>query len=232
MNAAPSAPPPPSGRQLAIASVGAAGVAAVLLVVAVLPAEYGIDPLGTGAALGLISPAAADAPGAPGLDQPAVATAAETEEARLTPSLLGPVSYYAAPYAFDHIAFTLGPYEYVEYKYRLEQGASVHFAWEASAPVMHDLHADPDGAEDHDPVSFDARERTRAFGTHTAPFPGMHGWLWENPGSEVVTVSLTSAGFFRSATEYRSNGTRVAHDVEALGTLADVLVALRAGNQP
>ena len=42
------------GRRLAIATVIALMVAALLLLAAVLPAEYGVDPLGTGKALGLL----------------------------------------------------------------------------------------------------------------------------------------------------------------------------------
>ena len=42
---APQAAP---GRQLWLASAGAAAIAIVLLVIAILPAEYGVDPLGTG----------------------------------------------------------------------------------------------------------------------------------------------------------------------------------------
>jgi hypothetical protein len=45
--------PLPSMRTLAITTAIALGLAAVILVTTVLPAEYGIDPLGTGEALGL-----------------------------------------------------------------------------------------------------------------------------------------------------------------------------------
>src|SRR5882762_11346340 len=44
---------PPSKKSLAKATIVALLVAAVLLITAILPAEYGIDPLGTGKALGL-----------------------------------------------------------------------------------------------------------------------------------------------------------------------------------
>lgn len=44
---------PPSGRKLAISIVTAFACAAVLLVLVVLPAEYGIDPTGFGARMGL-----------------------------------------------------------------------------------------------------------------------------------------------------------------------------------
>ena len=40
-------------KKLALATVFAVVVAAVILVVAVLPAEYGVDPLGAGKLLGL-----------------------------------------------------------------------------------------------------------------------------------------------------------------------------------
>ena len=44
----------PSMAKILTATLIAAAVAVVILVVAVLPAEYGIDPLGTGKALGLM----------------------------------------------------------------------------------------------------------------------------------------------------------------------------------
>lgn len=43
----------PSSKQLAASTLVAAGVAALLLVTAILPAEYGIDPTGIGRTLGL-----------------------------------------------------------------------------------------------------------------------------------------------------------------------------------
>src|SRR4030095_15515352 len=51
----------PSTGRIVAASAIALVVALVVLVVAVLPAEYGIDPLGTGKALGLLELAQASA---------------------------------------------------------------------------------------------------------------------------------------------------------------------------
>ena len=45
--------PLPSSRQLAVTTLAALAVAGVILVTIVLPAEYGIGPLGTGELLGL-----------------------------------------------------------------------------------------------------------------------------------------------------------------------------------
>ena len=43
---------PPSGRRIGLSVLGALAVAGIVLVTAVLPAEYGIDPTGIGGALG------------------------------------------------------------------------------------------------------------------------------------------------------------------------------------
>jgi hypothetical protein len=193
----------PSGRRLVWATVAALIVAAAVLVVAVLPAEYGLDPLGTGRALGLM----------PTPPPEAAAPATATGDAQTAPTMVGPIAYFPAPFATDRAAFELGPYDYVEYKYRLEQGASLQFAWEATVVVPHDFHADPDGADDHDEVSFDKQERARAAGSYTAPFAGMHGWFWENPGPTPITVTISTSGFYSAATEFRPNKRRIEHAI-------------------
>jgi hypothetical protein len=197
--------PLPSTRTLAITTVVALLVAVVILITTVLPAEYGIDPLGTGEALGLTAianPVAAEP------------TAAPEGATALKPVANGPMAQYSAGYKIDSVTFTLGPYEYVEYKYRLEEGAQMQFSWSASAPVIHDLHgelnADPNAV-----TSFDKSNRKEAHATFTAPFPGLHGWYWENPGGEAVTVTLKSAGFYASAIEFRSDKTKVPHELSA-----------------
>ena len=204
----PQPGPLPSARRLLITTVIAALVAAVILVTAVLPAEYGIDLLGVGRALGLTAISAP--PSEVGV--PVGATA-------ITPVQEGPVAHYGAEYKVDSIQLVLGPYEYLEYKYRLEKGASMLYAWIASATPIYDFHADPDGTPRPDPVSFDKQPKRQANGAFTAPFSGIHGWYWENPGGETVTITLTTAGFYSAATEFRSNRTRRSHTLTALPTL-------------
>ncbi len=53
-----SAIPEPSRRRLAVLTAAALGVATLLFVAVVLPAEYGRDPLGFGRATGLVRLAA------------------------------------------------------------------------------------------------------------------------------------------------------------------------------
>ena len=160
----------PSRRTVLIATGVALWTAAALLFGAILPAEYGIDPLGTGRLLGLL---------ALGQAQP---FAAETGE-----------------YRVDSAELKLYPAEWVEYFYRLDEGSSMVFTWDATGPVTYNFHASPDGAPAGYAESFDAQENEQGHGTYTAPFSGIHGWYWENVGTEEITLTLTTAGFYTSA---------------------------------
>lgn len=198
-----SSTPPPSTARLLIASALALAVAVVVLVVAILPAEYGIDPLGTGKALGLLSDSAPPA-------------AAPPPDGQRVPHVQGPLTYYGAPYLTDGTSFVIGPYDYVEYKYRLEPGATMQFEWRASALVLHNFHSDPDDTESE--PSFDGEPRASGFGSFTAPSRGLHGWYWENPGDTAITITLTSSGFYSSAMEFRPNKRSIPHELKMAGT--------------
>ena len=169
------------------ATAVAFAIALVVLVVAVLPAEYGIDPLGTGRALGLTAlagknDAAASAPAAPGPQHAALAQDTYTVELR--------------------------PFEAVEYKYRLEQGRALVYEWTTTAPVEWDFHGEPDGAPARYSESYEKGNGQSARGVFTAQKPGIHGWFWENQGEGRITVTLKTSGFFTKSTEYR-DGERI-----------------------
>jgi hypothetical protein len=208
-------PPPgpqnvPSLRSLAMASGIALVVASLILVVAVLPAEYGIDPLGAGRVFGFSA-----------LSQPAqsLAPVPPPEGDTLAPVQQGAVALYPGEYKFDSREFVLGPYEYLEYKYHLAKDATMLFSWTADGDVIHDMHGDPDGAPADAAQSFDKQPRRRADGSFTAPFSGIHGWFWENPGGETITVRVTTAGFYTAAHEFRFDGTRQGREVRAINSI-------------
>lgn len=168
-----------TGRGLLKATLLSIVVAAVLLVTVVLPAEYDLDPLGTGSLLGLT-----------GL------------------SRSGPMALTDQPTAFrqDRISFELTPFESVEYKYRIESGAAVNFAWHATGEVVFDFHAEPDGAEAGYAESFEQGRTNAGNGTYVAPFPGIHGWFWENRSMDNVTLRLEASGAMTKATVFTSAG--------------------------
>jgi hypothetical protein len=201
-----STPQPPSKRKLAVTSAAALAVAIVLLATVVLPAEYGLDPLHTGALLGLTALSAP--PVAKAVPIPAGAT-------EYKPVQDGPIGYYNAAYKIDSAELKLGPYEYLEYKYRMEKDASMLFSWTASAAVTHHFHGDP-GSGNGSEQSYDKKDRLSSSGTLVAPFAGMHGWFWENPSGEAITITVHSAGFYSAAMEFRSDRTRRAHELTSL----------------
>ena len=206
----------PSLSTLARTTAAALTVAGVLLLVAVLPAEYGIDPLGAGRWLGLTEIAA---------PPPAVVETTRIEGEPRTLIFRGPLVEYPRPFTFDVYEVVLQPYDFVEYKYRLEQGAALAYSWTASAPVRHDFHGEhaTPGA-DGKPVaeSYDTRDRRAADGSFTAPFSGIHGWFWENTGAEPGRIRLVSSGFYSAAIEFRSNRTQNTRTLRTLDTLTPV----------
>jgi hypothetical protein len=201
----------PAARRLAVASAGALAVASIVLVTVVLPVEFGIDPLGTGRALGLSALSGTTA---------AEAAVPPPQGDRLAPVQEGPFALYPAGFKLDSRELVLGPYEYVEYKYHLEKGAAMLFSWRASEDVMHDFHGDPEGQPSSKSAqSFDARPRRQADGSFTAPFTGIHGWFWENPGGETITVRVTTSGFYTTAHQFRFDRTRVVREVRSLDAI-------------
>jgi hypothetical protein len=194
-----------SRKAIAAASGVALLVSMIVLIAAVLPAEYGIDPLGTGRALGLtaLSGTAAAAPVPP----PSGDALAPVEE--------GTIGLYPRDYKVDSRAFELGPY-----KYHLDKDATMLFSWSANGDVVQDFHGDPDGAPSSASQSYDKKPRRESTGSFVAPFSGIHGWYWENPGGETVTVRVTTAGFYTNAHEFHFDGTRRTREVRALDAIA------------
>ena len=187
-------------------------VAGALAITVVLPAEYAIDPLGTGRWLGLIR----DAPpvGLPMQAAPAAAAAAPVQN--------GPIGTYGSPFNYDVFEITLQPYEFVEYKYQLAKGAHMLFSWTATASLLHDFHAERGGDATGAAAveeSYDKAERREAHAGFIAPFSGIHGWFWENPGADPITIRLTSAGFYTSAVEIRSDRSRQTRPLRGAGDL-------------
>ena len=166
---------PTQPKRILQASFAALCVALLLLITVVLPAEYGWDPLGTGKALNLI-----------GLSQ---------EDP--------PVTHQPGPWQQDKREFQLAPFEAVEFKYRLNADDTLLFRWRSNAPVLFELHAEPDGAAPGYAESFEKSRSDNAAGSYRAPFTGLHGWFWQNRTQQDVMLTLETNGYFEQAKEFR-----------------------------
>jgi hypothetical protein len=173
----------PSNRSLVKASLIALAIAGALLVGAILPAEYGIDPTGVGKALGLTALHATGAQGA-------------TAKA----SARGPLLKSETPYRTNSLIVPLAPHQGAEIKAVMEAGQSFVFQWKAEGgPVYVDMHGEPPNAPEGVYTSFWIGEsQTGAGGNFEAPFKGVHGWYWENRGEAPVTIRLTTSGFYET----------------------------------
>ncbi|MEO8052590.1 MAG: hypothetical protein ABI833_19455 [Acidobacteriota bacterium] len=185
---------PPSKGALAKATGIALLVALMLLFVAVLPAEYGYDPLKTGKALGLT-----------GISQ---AEVKEIKGAAPTPAPGQTGVYTPAPriYKVDSEDFQLRPGEGVEMKYHMQKGAVMVYGWKADGKLTYEFHGEPDQKPNKD--YFESYElddkigKDASYGSFTAPSTGIHGWFFNNKSDKVIMFHLNVAGFFDSAKMY------------------------------
>jgi len=188
-NAEPVTLPPPPGRTLLKATLIALAAAGIVLVVAVLPAEYGIDPLGAGRALGLDQLFAAGEE----------AAANEAKPSGLVTTENKPVHPQLNQYRVDTREFKIPPMTGMEFKYDLDKGATMLYEWKSSFFVDFDFHTEPEGAPQGTSDSFEKGTAAQSRGGYTAPYDGIHGWYWENKTDREITLTLTASGFFQSA---------------------------------
>ena len=188
----------PSKRQLNRATLIAAGVAAVLLVTTVLPAEYGVDPTGWGRVMGLtpmgeMKREAAQAGGSEA--SPATAAAGDGD------ILLDGEPASAAPAAggsAGRVQLVLQPGQGEEVKATMNAGDELTYQWSTGGPVIRfELHGEPIPARGDEFTSFEKGSSAGAKGRFRAPFDGTHGWYWRNDTKAPVTVTVSATGTFR-----------------------------------
>ena len=163
----------PSKSALAKATGIALLVALLVLFIAVLPAEYGFDPLHTGAALGLT-----------GISQAGDGEVKGRATATAAPGQAGVYTSQPKIYKVDSQDFSLRPGEGVEMKYHMEKGAGMVYGWKASGKLTFEFHGEPDQKPSKDYFESyqldDKIGKDASYGSFTAPSTGIHGWFWQN----------------------------------------------------
>jgi len=178
-----------SGKRLILSLAGASVMAGVVLVTAVLPAEYNIDPLGIGRLTGLSKLWAPD------------------EEAYAGGG--APSSFASSAPAVRHtVEIPLGaagwPEAALEYKVAMKPGQGMIYSWTAAAQegdlpaqVRFEFHGHTlENGETMTVAEYQKSEAPAASGSLTAPFEGIHGWYFENLSENPAVVRLTVEGFF------------------------------------
>jgi hypothetical protein len=200
----------PSGKRIALSVAVALVVAAVVLVVAVLPAEYGIDPTGIGRVLGLDE---LKAPASRTIEVKDVLGGNERVREVEIPGFNEPVPLpnpavhqtEERPIQTRTVTLTLKAGQETEIKTVLRTNKVIVYTWHSEGgPAYCDLHG-------HDPAAggeFFVRYRedqegaTDVTGSLVAPFDGEHGWYWLNINEVPITITLTVTGFFDDIVDY------------------------------
>lgn len=181
----------PRGRLL-IALAGAAVLAVLIVLGAILPAEFNRDPLGVGRLSGLSRLWAPD-------DRTVDAKAGGVARAR----------EYDIPFRSDLIEIPLGDFlagaekSELEYKVRMKKDATLIYAWEVVGTAdPRDFHFDQHGHTTPTPGQpMTVATYRQAFGLKqqgalTAPFDGIQGWQFSNSSEKPVVVKLRLSGFY------------------------------------
>lgn len=179
---------PPS--TLVKATGGALLAAAAILILFVMPAEYGIDPTGVGRLTGIVGMGAGSEAATPAPAEVPVA-------GPLTPTKAAIVR--EGDLRSDEMTLTLAPHSGQEVKAHMKAGQSYVFEWSAKGgPVKADMHGEKVNAAEGEFTSYwEEKQMTGGKGSFTAPFEGTHGWYFRNKGETPVTVSVKTTGFYK-----------------------------------
>jgi hypothetical protein len=180
----------PSRKTLFIVMGGGLAAAAAILLGAVLPAEYQIDPLGIGKATGLLQ-----------LSRP--------REVEVTlPASDGASAvahFYATELRSDTVDIPLAASgdadqgDNLEWKVRMKSGSTLVYSWSVEAPAEEfysDFHGETAPTPDVQVVTYKKGVGAESHGSVVAPFDGIHGWYLQNQSERPVTVRLKLSGFY------------------------------------
>ena len=192
-----SEPPNPSqgplsrGKLLA-ATAGTLAAAVLIVLGAILPAEFNRDPLGVGKLSGLSR-----------------LWAPEDQTVDPTKGVAALAREYDAPFRSDVVEIPLGGFldgvekSELEYKVKMAKDATLIYAWEVvGAADARDFHFDQHGhttPAPGQPVAVSTYRQgfgLKQQGALTAPFDGIQGWQFSNSSEKPVVVRLRLSGFY------------------------------------
>jgi hypothetical protein len=182
-----------SARTLALITGGGLVAGALIVLGAIMPAEYNVDPLGLGKLSGIARLWAPD------------------EKKFDAKSGTGPLAReYDIPLRSDVVEIPLTDFmggakgSELEYKVRMKEGATLVFDWEAiGAERNNDIHYDfhghttPKAGEEMTVATYKQAYGLSQKGALTAPFDGIQGWQFINSGDKPAVIRVKLTGFYK-----------------------------------
>ena len=183
-------------------------IGAIVLLTAVLPAEYGLDPLGTGKLFGFSK-----------LYQGNGKAEINNTNSSLNfkkikmgklgspPSVLEPNEADNPPpevqyrQRADTIEIVVPAEKGIEYKFKSLKYGSTKYEWATDKGIVYiDFHGEV--KQENPPANVFYESYTLAYsnnmaGTLTAPFEGKHGWYFRNETKEAIVVTIKLKGQYK-----------------------------------
>lgn len=205
----PVSPTHASGRSLTRTTIGSLLAALALLILVVLPAEYGIDVTGVGGLLGLDDMAAPPARVVEIADITGGNEAireVEIPDAGEPTALPNPAVFQdeAAPPQSVTLTVEIPAESETEVKLYMQEGKVAMFNWAIDQGTVYvDMHGhNPDFGATFFVRYKEEDEGVAGNGSLTAPFEGEHGWYWLNYNDFPVTITLTLSGYYEDVIDY------------------------------
>ena len=180
----------PSSSQLLRSTIVALFVAVMLLLCIIIPAEYGTDPTGIGALVGLKKMGEIKA----SLEQEALNENQNFDE-YISPNEEIRERVETSKGNKDVMEFVIAPDDAIEIKLEMKKGSIAKYKWETqSGGLNYNLHGDGYKGSQKSTTYKKERMTSSDNGEFKAEFDGYHGWFWRNRNTEVVTVILETDG--------------------------------------
>jgi hypothetical protein len=186
-------------------------IGALLLVVAVLPAEYGIDPTGAGKVLGfskLYVPENNEIKSISTISSTSLLPLIKLEKAGSGPNVTRPVEAdYPAPktqleFREDKTKVMVPAGKGIEFKINMLKYGTMKYEWTTvnNEILYFDFHGEVKQEKEVQEVYFESytiSNSNNVVGTFLAPYTGKHGWFFRNNSNEDIVVNFRLKGQYR-----------------------------------
>ena len=174
----------PTSSQLLKSTMVAVCVGCALLILFVLPAEYGNDPTGVGELLGLKKMGEIKIR----LKQDFLKKNVGARDELMVESETGKENQ-------DVMEFVIEPNEAIEIKLEMKKGSIAKYNWTTkNGGLNYNLHGDGHKGSQKSISYKKGRMTSSDSGEFKSEFDGYHGWFWRNRNSEGVAVILETSG--------------------------------------
>jgi len=174
----------PTSSQLLKSTMVAICVGCALLILFVLPAEYGTDPTGVGELLGLKKMGEIKTR----LKQDFLKENIGAKDELMVESETGKENQ-------DVMEFVIAPDEAIEIKLEMKKGSIAKYKWTTkNGGLNYNLHGDGHNGSQRSISYKKGRMTSSDSGEFMSEFDGYHGWFWRNRNNEFVTVTLETFG--------------------------------------